>query len=200
MYHQSIRREMGGEVILDTPLYEAGPGTLQSIHTTHITQPLESRASLTADEILARVEVAKLGEATSTHQVDIRDVIAAGELTEEKRKEIMKAIVEKHMMESVKLESELRGNEIKEINGVIDEFEQKRNEMVKEAKRELETKLIEMKKRNASEEEIEDMIMEHAVKLNEMTKDLQKQKNRKMSETRRRLKEERMRRKRELFG
>ena len=81
--------------------------------------PSPSKEAMNADNILNRIEVSKLGEATSSKQVDIRDVLASGELTEEKRKEIMKTVVEKHMMESTKLESDLRHAEIKEINEVI---------------------------------------------------------------------------------
>ena len=102
--------------------------------------PVVSRASLTADEILARVEVAKLGEASDGAAVDIKEIINAGELTEEKRKEIAKALVEKHMVESVDLENQLRENEIKDINFILQDIDVKKKEAILELQQELKVK------------------------------------------------------------
>lgn len=99
--------------------------------------PLQSRASLSAEEILARVEVAKLGEASSGGAIDIKDVINAGELTDEKRKEIAKALVEKHMIESVDLENQLRENEINEINFILQDMDVKKKQAILEIQQEL---------------------------------------------------------------
>lgn len=98
---------------------------------------LSSRASLTAEEILARVEVAKLGEQTSGGAVDIRDVINAGELNEEKMKEISKALVEKHMIESVDLENHLRENETKDINFILNDIENQKKAAILDIQNEL---------------------------------------------------------------
>lgn len=98
---------------------------------------LSSRASLTAEEILARVEVAKLGEQTSGGAVDIQDVINAGELNEDKMKEIGKALVEKHMIESVDLENRLRESEIKDINFILNDVDAQKKAAILEIQNEL---------------------------------------------------------------
>ena len=156
--------------------------------------PERTKESFNADEILSRVEVSKLGKATASHQVDIRDVIASGELTEEKRKEIMKAIVEKHMMESAKLESGLRQAEIKEINEVLEDIQNKKEKVAARLKDELKEKL-----RSASEEEREDIILEYAKKLQDETNAIHNEKQRRLKDKRAKLKQERMNRRRELM-
>ncbi len=154
----------------------------------------ESKLALTADEIISRMEVSMMGEATTSQKIDIRNLIAAGELTEEKRKEILKAIVEKHMMESTKLESELRQTEVKEINELLEDIEKKKDEMASEIKKSLVGKL-----RSASEDEREEIILQHAKELQDAANALELEKQQRLKDKRKKLKDERMKRKRELM-
>ena len=89
---------------------------------------LERHASTTfsAAEILSKVEVGQMGQKYSTEAVNIAEIAATGGLTEEKRKEITKNLMEKHTLECAQLENELRSNEIKIINEVITAYEQKK--------------------------------------------------------------------------
>lgn len=157
---------------------------------------LTTRASLSAEEILARVEVAKLGEATSAGSaVDIQDVINAGELTEEKRKEISKALVEKHMLESVNLENKLREQEIQEINEILTDTEKGKQEAIKNVQASLKESL-----ENVHDEgEREKIIMQHADQLEEVTVQFADQKEKDLKSMRDRLKKERLKRKKSLF-
>ena len=158
--------------------------------------PLISRASLSAEEILARVEVAKLGESTSGGSaIDIQDVINAGELTEEKRKEIAKALVEKHMLESVALENKLRGQEIQTINDVLTEIDNDKQEAVKKVQASLKESLENVQ----DEEEREQIIMKHADELEAVSVQFADRKERSLKNMRDRLKKNRMKRKKSLF-
>ena len=151
--------------------------------------PLVSKASLSADEILARVEVAKLGEASSGEAIDIADVINAGELTDEKRQEIAKALVERHMIDSVDLENRLREAEIKEINFILQDIEDKKKEAILELQSELKEKL----KDAADETEREQLINEYAQKMQDATNKLTQLKERRLKAMRDKLKKERLR-------
>lgn len=115
------------------PIYQGGEFT---------PAPVAQDSSLTAEEILARVEVAKLGEATSGDAVDIKDLINTGELTDGKRKEIVKALVEKHMIESLDLENNLRENELKEINFILQDMDVKKKEAIMELQQELKVRVL----------------------------------------------------------
>lgn len=148
-----------------------------------------------ADEILSKIEVSKLGEASASHKIDIRNVIASGELTEDKRKEIMKAIVEKHMIESAKLESSLRQSEVREISEVLEDIEKRKEKVAADIKEKLKQRLKEAK----SDEEREEIILEHAKELQEATNALLNEKSRRLKDKREKLKRERMNRKRELM-
>ena len=88
------------------------------------------------------MEVAKLGEATSGDAVDIKDLINTGELTDGKRKEIVKALVEKHMIESLDLENNLRENELKEINFILQDMDLKKKEAIMELQQELKVRVL----------------------------------------------------------
>ena len=77
-------------------------------------------------EILSSVEVGQMGQKYSSETVNVAEIAAAGGLTEEKRKEITKNLLEKHTLECAQLENELRSNEIKMITDVISEYEQKK--------------------------------------------------------------------------
>ena len=157
---------------------------------------LVSRASLSAEEILARVEIAKLGEATSGGSaIDIQDVINAGELTEEKRKEIAKALIEKHMLESVSLENKLRGQEIESINEVLSEVENDKQEAIKKVQTSLKESLENVK----DEGEREEIIMKHADELEAVSVQFADRKERSLKNMRDRLKRDRIKRKKSLY-
>ena len=85
-----------------------------------------SHQAFSTTEILSSVEVGQLGQKFSSEMVSIAEIAAAGTLTEEKRKEITKNLIEKHTLECAQLENELRSNEIKMITDVISEYEQKK--------------------------------------------------------------------------
>lgn len=162
----------------------------------HRPSPLVSRASLSAEEILARVEVAKLGESTSGGSaIDIQDVINAGELTEEKRKEIAKALVEKHMLESVALENKLRGQEIQSINEVLTEIDNDKQKAVKKVQASLKESLENVQ----DEGEREEVIMKHADELEAVSVQFADRKERSLKNMRDRLKKDRLKQKKSLF-
>ena len=162
---------------------------------SHLTVPKQTMEEYTADDILSSIEVSKRGQAAASQQIDIRNVIASGELTEEKRVEIMKSIVEKHMMESAKLESDLRQAEIKQIGQILEDIEKKKETAAAQIREELKQKLKEAE----SEEERESIILEYAKKLQETTNALQDEKVRRLKNKRDKLMKERMNRKRELL-
>ena len=162
---------------------------------THLKVPQQTIEEYTADDILSKIEISKRGEAAASQSIDIRNVIASGELTEEKRVEIMKSIVEKHMMESAKLEGDLRQAEIKEIGLILEDIEKKKEKIAVELKEELRQKLKEAE----SEEERENIILEYAKKLQEETNALQDEKVRRLKDKRSKLMRERMNRKNELI-
>lgn len=61
----------------------------------------------------------QLGETFSGGDVSVSGIAAAGEWNEEKRKEISKNLREKHTLECVEQENELRAEEIK-VNKFVD--------------------------------------------------------------------------------
>lgn len=85
-----------------------------------------------ATEILSKVEVGQMGQKYSSEAVNIAEITASGGLTEEKRKEITKNLIEKHTLECAQLENELRSNEIKIISEVITAYEEKKGKAVAE--------------------------------------------------------------------
>ena len=85
-----------------------------------------------AAEILSKVEVGQMGEKYSFEAVNIAEIAASGGLTEEKRQEITKNLLEKHTLECAQLENELRSNEIKIISEVITAYEEKKGKAVAE--------------------------------------------------------------------
>ena len=157
--------------------------------------PKQTMEEYTADDILSKIEISKRGEAAASQHIDIRNVIASGELTEEKRAEIMKSIVEKHMMESAKLEGDLRQAEIKQIGEILEDIEKKKEKVAAQIREELRQKL----KQAESEEERENIILEYAKKLQEETNALQDEKVRRLKDKRNKLMKERMNRKKELL-
>ena len=83
-------------------------------------------------EILSKVEVGQMGQKYSSEAVNIAEIAASGGLTEAKRKEITKNLMEKHTLECAQLENELRSNEIKIISEVITAYEEKKGKAVAE--------------------------------------------------------------------
>ena len=83
-----------------------------------------------AAEILSKVEVGQMGQKYSSEAVNIAEIAASGGLTEEKRQEITKNLMEKHTLECAQLENELRSNEIKIISEVITAYEEKKGKAV----------------------------------------------------------------------
>ena len=86
--------------------------------------------TISATEILSKVEVGQMGEKFSSEAVNIAEIAASGGLTEEKRKEITKNLIEKHTLECAQLENELRSNEIKVISEVIQAYEERKGKAV----------------------------------------------------------------------
>ena len=86
--------------------------------------------TISATEILSKVEVGQMGEKFSSEAVNIAEIAALGGLTEEKRKEITKNLMEKHTLECAQLENELRTNEIKVISEVIQAYEERKSKAV----------------------------------------------------------------------
>ena len=86
--------------------------------------------TISATEILSKVEVGQMGEKFSSEAVNIAEIAASGGLTEEKRKEITKNLMEKHTLECAQLENELRSNEIKVISEVIQAYEERKGKAV----------------------------------------------------------------------
>ena len=165
------------------------------VKQSHLKIPQQTIEEYTADDILSKIEVSQRGEAAASRQIDIRNVIASGDLTEEKRLEIMKSIVEKHMMESAKLESDLRQTEIKQISQILEDIEQKKEKAAAEIKEELKQKLKEAE----NDEERENLILEYAKKLQDTSNALQDEKVRRLKDKRNRLLKERMNRKKDLM-
>jgi len=89
-------------------------------------------AAFSAAEILSKVEVGQMGQKYSSEAVSIAEIAASGGLTEEKRQEITKSLMEKHTLECAQLENELRSNEIKIISEVITAYEEKKGKAVAE--------------------------------------------------------------------
>ena len=88
--------------------------------------------AFSAAEILSKVEVGQMGQKYSSEAVSIAEIAASGGLTEEKRQEITKSLMEKHTLECAQLENELRSNEIKIISEVISAYEEKKGKAVAE--------------------------------------------------------------------
>ena len=81
------------------------PKSTPSLETT--------KSSILTDQIFNNLQVNQLGETFSTVDVSVSEIAAAGEWNEEKRKEIGKNLREKHTLECVEHENELRAEEIK---------------------------------------------------------------------------------------
>ena len=96
------------------------------------TPGLQSSAVFSTAEILSTVEVDQMGQIYSSEAVNIAEIAASGGLTEAKRKEISKNLMEKHTLECAQLENELRSNEIKIISEVISSYEEKKGKAVTE--------------------------------------------------------------------
>ena len=71
-----------------------------------------SKQAILVDQILNSLQVNQLGETFSGGDVSVSEIAAAGEWNEEKRKEISKNLQEKHTLECVEHENELRAQEI----------------------------------------------------------------------------------------
>jgi hypothetical protein len=68
---------------------------------------------MSADQIFNNLQVNQLGETFSGGDVSVSEIAATGEWNEEKRREIGKNLREKHTLECVEHENELRAEEIK---------------------------------------------------------------------------------------
>lgn len=155
----------------------------------------ERGPALSVADIINNVDVTQMGEKYSSESVTVSDITSHGVLTEEKRKEIQKNLIEKHTMECAQLENELRSNEIKAITDVINEYEQKKERALSELKTELKEKLRHAK----SEEEKENLLMEFANKMTEVQDEIEKEKQKTLRDVRKQLKAERLRRKKDLY-
>lgn len=78
-----------------------------------------SKQSILVHQIFNSLQVNQLGETFSGGDVSVSEIAAAGEWNEEKRKEISKNLREKHTLECVEQENELRAEEIK-VNKFVD--------------------------------------------------------------------------------
>lgn len=83
-----------------------------------------AKPSISADQIFNNLQVNQLGETFSGGDVSVSDIAAAGQWNEEKRREIGKNLREKHTLECVQHESELRAEEIKVCKFLLIEREQ----------------------------------------------------------------------------
>ena len=81
------------------------------------------------------------------------------------------------------------------ITEIINEYEKRKEDAVAGLQQELKEKL----KRAASEEEKEQLIMEYANKMSAVQEDIEVEKQKKLKTARQRLREERLRRKKELW-
>ena len=186
-------------------LYSIQSGTvpgpsIQTAATTSVSKDRQGRVEdgpgFSVADIINSVDVTQMGEKYSSESVTVADITASGTLTEEKRKEIQKNLMEKHTMECAQLEDELRSNEIKTITDAITEFEQKKEKALTSLKEELREKL----KRASSEEEKEALMMEYASKMTQVQDELEREKQKKLRDVRKQLKAERLKRKKELYS
>lgn len=185
------------------------PSALYSIQRGTVAEPNKQTSLLSKDgqsrvedgpgfsvaDIINSVEVTQMGEKYSSESVTVADITSSGTLTEEKRKEIQKNLMEKHTMECAQLENELRSNEIKAITDVITEYEQKKEKALTNLKEELRQKL----KSASSEEEKEALLMEYASKMTRVQDEIEREKQKKLRDVRKQLKAERLKRKKDLY-
>ena len=92
---------------------------------------------ISAEEILSRVKLAKLGMLSDTETVSIKNIIGFKDITDEMKKEVAKALIEKHSTESAELEDQLHANETKEILSVLNDVQKKEKEAIQEIQNEL---------------------------------------------------------------
>ena len=113
-----------------SPTSVTSEGTQQASAMMLAPQHRPMGTTISATEILSKVEVGQMGEKFSSEAVNIAEIAALGGLTEEKRKEITKNLMEKHTLECAQLENELRTNEIKVISEVIQAYEERKSKAV----------------------------------------------------------------------
>lgn len=157
--------------------------------------PQEQGPTFSVNDIINNVDVTQMGEKYSSESVTVSEINSQGVLTEEKRKEIKKNLMEKHTMECAQLENELRTNEIKAITDVINEYEQKKEKALTDLRTELKEKL----RRAKSDEEKETLLTEYASKMTRAQDEIEEEKQKKLRDVRKQLKAERLRRKKELY-
>lgn len=119
-----------GPTLLMSPTSVTSERTQQASAMTLAQQQRPMGTTISATEILSKVEVGQMGEKFSSEAVNIAEIAASGGLTEEKRKEITKNLMEKHTLECAQLENELRTNEIKVISEVIQAYEERKSKAV----------------------------------------------------------------------
>ena len=113
---------------------------------------------------------------------------------EQSKKNQEKSLFEKQTFEAAKLENELRSSEIDKINATIEEFEQKKEFIVKDLQAELKKKLRDAK----NEEEREAIMLTYAQDMQKLTDGIERQKQAQLEELRKRLLERRRQAKKEM--
>lgn len=159
------------------------------------TSSQDAKTSISADQILANLQVNQFGETFSGGDVSVSEIAASGEWSEEKRKQIAKNIQEKHTLECVQHENEMRENEVNEIKEVLDEYQKQENDSVEKLKKELGEKLCSV----TSDEEKESILDDYSRKMEETVNELENEKEDKLKDVRENLKRERRRKKKELY-
>ena len=115
-------------------------------------------------------------------------------MTDSERKDRIRDLVTKQTYEAAKLESDLRDNEMKDINGILSENESKKATILEDLTKELRAKLSKAK----SEAEREKIMMEYTWNMSRLTDALEKQKQQQLTDLRARLLDRRRQRKKNL--
>lgn len=155
----------------------------------------ETKPTMSADQMFADLTVSQLGETFSGGEVSVSEIAATGEWTEEKQKQIGKNLREKHALEYVQVENELRANEIRAIKEVLEKYENRKGDSVRELGKELREKL----RSATSDEEKEFIIEDYSSKMEETVYGLENQKQEKLKDVRKLSKRERLRKKKDLY-
>ncbi|CAH1789583.1 unnamed protein product [Owenia fusiformis] len=109
-------------------------------------------------------------------------------------KERQKQLLDKQTFEAAKLENSLKDNEIQSINGLVQDYEKRKDETIKSTQEELKKKLSEAQ----TQEEKERLLMEYAHQLQRSNDKLDAEKQRQMANLRKKLLDERRQKKKEL--
>ena len=115
-----------------------------------------------------------------------------------KQKESAKRLAEKHTIENVKLDGELRAAETATINEILEETEREKVRVIEESKETLREKLRQCGD-DADEDQIEAVLLAHAQRLQTVAEQMEVKKKKQLEEARAKLAKERLRRKAELY-